>query len=1056
MRPVLLFDIHSYIRNYVTYLMLLLCAAMGLFAGFNFNISVGEGVYLNSAFSIGYITGFLSLALIFMASIIGSQLLFKDSDARMDSLLFTTPLSKAGFLTGRALSYGLVVLVVFLSLYAGFIVGQSNRAGSDMQPGLHLVRYLYAFFVLVLPSLFFVCSFLFYVAMRSKHKLLLVIAGLLLYVLYMVVLLYSNSPFMNAASPQSVLAQKMAAILDPFGLSAYYYAARDFTVDQRNQELVPLTGLFLLNRLLYSVLALIFLYLSYVSFTIMQVKKSGAGKSPAAHPENKSIGFSPVVTAQVNFDFSQKLKAIYSFVKLDLVYVFKSIVLPASSLLLVFAVGMEMVGEIEKGIRMPQRYASSGLLAGVIIENFQVLGLFLITYFINDLYWRSAAYRFNAVEENTGFSNAKIVAHGFSISVLILFYSMLLIGEGLIFQLAYQYSMVDAGAYLGVFLFNSLPLLVLGSCLLLINTIVPHKFIALGLSFLFALLLASPVALNLFKHPMGLLLTGSSATWTDFSGYGGYLAPFLQKMLIGAGVASILWMSVRAVTTKRLAGFLGILPVAGLLAFTIINYIDGYYNTDRQEKEQKAVSYEKSYRKFQELVQPTIQRVSTTIDLYPDKKTYRIGGTYLLRNTTAIEIPAVLINFPEGFQLESAALSYGDQLVPVKEEVAAIQLNKAIQPGDSAYLSFRLQYQWHPVNAHQPVNLIQEKGSFMRISRYFPIIGYNTANELEDSIKRVQNGLGPATQLKKLEAPNNNTDDFIELDMIVSTAETEQVIGTGELMKQWKQEGRTYFQFRAEKIPFRFALAAASYAVRKTVHNGIPIEVYHHPLHSQNVNALIEQTKRSLDYCQQNFGPYPFRTITYAEIPSFVKGFNATAYPGVIFMTEHMAFTSNLQAEPDNDVIMELAAHELSHYWWGNNQLSPDEREGASMLTESLAMYTEMMLYQQRYGTAKMKARLALHEQMYQAEKGYYKPEPLYKASPGAIHIAYSKGALVFVKLAELLGEENLNRILKEFLERYKYPKRATTLDFLEHLKSRVPATKQEEVLLLFTTNSIP
>lgn len=305
MRSVLLFDIHSYIRNYVSYLVLLLCAAMGLYAGANFNISVGEGVYLNSAFSIGYITGFLSLAVIFMASIIGSQLLFKDWDARMDSLLFTTPLSKAGYLAGRALSYGLVVLFVFLSLYAGFVIGQSNRTGSEMQPGFILVRYLYAFLVLVLPSLLFVCSFLLFVAMRSKHKLLLVISGLLVYVLYMVVLVYSNSPFMNAVSPQSVVAQKLAAILDPFGLSAYYYAARDFTVDQRNQELVPLTGFFLLNRLLYSALAVVFIYLS---FSVTHVKKNGAEKWPTVLPEKKSIWFSPVVTAQVSLVFHKNYK----------------------------------------------------------------------------------------------------------------------------------------------------------------------------------------------------------------------------------------------------------------------------------------------------------------------------------------------------------------------------------------------------------------------------------------------------------------------------------------------------------------------------------------------------------------------------------------------------------------------------------------------------------------------------------------------------------------------------------------------------------------------------
>ncbi|MCG7860178.1 hypothetical protein MD537_24565, partial [Flavihumibacter sediminis] len=97
---------------------------------------------------------------------------------------------------------------------------------------------------------------------------------------------------------------------------------------------------------------------------------------------------------------------------------------------------------------------------------------------------------------------------------------------------------------------------------------------------------------------------------------------------------------------------------------------------------------------------------------------------------------------------------------------------------------------WHPVNAHQPVNLIQENGSFMRISRYFPIIGYNAAIELEDSLERIQYGLGPATQLKKLEAPKDNGEDFIGLDMVVSTSAQEQVIGTGKLLKQWEQEGR--------------------------------------------------------------------------------------------------------------------------------------------------------------------------------------------------------------------------------------------------------------------------
>jgi hypothetical protein len=45
---------------------------------------------------------------------------------------------------------------------------------------------------------------------------------------------------------------------------------------------------------------------------------------------------------------------VLSFAKIDLIYLFKSISLPAVSILLLFCVGMEMYAEIEKGIRIPK------------------------------------------------------------------------------------------------------------------------------------------------------------------------------------------------------------------------------------------------------------------------------------------------------------------------------------------------------------------------------------------------------------------------------------------------------------------------------------------------------------------------------------------------------------------------------------------------------------------------------------------------------------------------------------------------------------------------------
>ncbi|BBQ08145.1 M1 family aminopeptidase [Elizabethkingia anophelis] len=207
--------------------------------------------------------------------------------------------------------------------------------------------------------------------------------------------------------------------------------------------------------------------------------------------------------------------------------------------------------------------------------------------------------------------------------------------------------------------------------------------------------------------------------------------------------------------------------------------------------------------------------------------------------------------------------------------------------------------------------------------------------------------------------------------------------------------------------------------------------------------------KLTLDYCIRNFGQYPFKSITFAEISSFTKGFAATAYPSAVFMPEDMVFHANIHADKKQDVINELAGHELSHLWWGNSLINPDEREGAVMLTETLAMYTEMMLYKKMHGEAKMKERLKMHQQIYDDEKGLSENQPLYKVTVEDAHISYSKGAVVMVNLSELIGENKVNMALKKFLENNRYPKKPRSIDLLNEFY-KVSPDKRKEIDKLF------
>ncbi|WP_228453276.1 hypothetical protein [Chryseobacterium sp. CH1] len=76
---------------------------------------------------------------------------------------------------------------------------------------------------------------------------------------------------------------------------------------------------------------------------------------------------------------------------------------------------MEMYAEIEKGIRLPQKYAGSGLMATTISENFHLLGLLISAYFLNDVYWRSKTSGFSLIENSTYLSKNRLTGHFISI-----------------------------------------------------------------------------------------------------------------------------------------------------------------------------------------------------------------------------------------------------------------------------------------------------------------------------------------------------------------------------------------------------------------------------------------------------------------------------------------------------------------------------------------------------------------------------------------------------------------------------------------------------------------
>jgi len=1032
MKAIFLFDIKGYTKRFTAYLGIVCFLGAGIFAGSQFKLSAGEGINFNGSYTIGFMLGMLSLSTILIATVFAQKLLFMEWDTRFDLILFTTPAGKGNFASGHFLSLLTLTVSGFLLGTIGFAIGQQMRAGFS----IHFLYYLYPFLLFGCINSLFVCCFLSCIAWRTKSKLMMAIGGLLLYVLYMVTLLFSNSPLMAQASPQSLATQQVSALIDPFGLSAYFYDSRALSVSQRNTVLLLPWGYFLMNRLIVLAVSFICVWLGYTGL-------SGTGRRTGSRPSTAAEKSfpphqAPVLTTATRYNFRTKWQSIWSFVKIDIGYTYKNIPFIASVVILLFYTGMEMYAVIEKGIRLPQQYASSGLMAATISESFYFMGMLLMVYFAHDLFWKSSNVKFSAIENTTPHISFRQWGHWFSCVLLLLCYTVLLIALGLSFQLAYHYPTIDWKAYGGVVIFNTCPLILLTGMLLFINQLVPRNYIALSVCILVTLAMASPLSKKIIAFPLFRFFSGFNGVYSDFNGYGAYLPSFVERLAFGACVVGMLWLIYGVIKNGRLS----VVRLSGMLALVAVSFFSGkafmhgYVSKDGRLKPEAAARYEKLYRKYQDIPQPVVTAVTSNISLYPGKRTYTIVGSYIIKNFTTATIHNLLINFDEHLHmLHAAYISKGEE-IQINQAVTPLRLNHGLQPNDSAVIHFELSYSWAPVNGHQSFNAIMENGSFLRISRYYPQIGYLPQKEVTDSLQRKEWGLGAVTKVTTLTAPKSSTPDFIYSDMLISTDSGQTAIGTGELIKQWRQGNRNYFHYKTnEPIPFRFAVASATYSVSRTTYKGIEISVYYHPKHDENVAHLISCAKNTLDYCQENFGAYPFRSLTFSEVSSFTSGFAATAYPANIFMTENMLFHANIKADQQQDVVNELAGHELSHLWWGNNQVDPDDREGAAMLTETLAMYTEMMLYKKMHGRQKMLERVQVHQQIYDMEKGLSENRPLYKVQDGDTHISYSKGAVVMVKLSELIGESKVNEALRNFLLRNKYPHpRPVSTDLIDEI----------------------
>src|SRR5690606_2589739 len=102
--------------------------------------------------------------------------------------------------------------------------------------------------IFIIPNVFFCTTLIFAVTSLTKNALSTYVSAIFIYALYWVCSLFLNSPLMANAVPASPQGLAVAALADPFGISAFFEQTQFWTPLQKNTELVSFSGNFMWNR----------------------------------------------------------------------------------------------------------------------------------------------------------------------------------------------------------------------------------------------------------------------------------------------------------------------------------------------------------------------------------------------------------------------------------------------------------------------------------------------------------------------------------------------------------------------------------------------------------------------------------------------------------------------------------------------------------------------------------------------------------------------------------------------------------------------------------------
>ncbi|CAN5414616.1 M1 family metallopeptidase [soil metagenome] len=1038
----------------------------------NLDVSAGGNVYKNAPYALS--TLHLVMATFFMlgSTVIVANVVVRDVQSGFGPIVQSTRMSRFDYLYGRFTGAFGATALCFLSVSIGIFAGTlapwvDHETMGPFRPG----DYVYAWLMMGLPGVFLTSALFFALATVTRSMMATYVGVVGVFIAYMVASVVLGS------KPEL---EHIMAWAEPFGGSAFSLVTKYWTPAERNTLNVPLEGVFLGNRLLWTGLGLAILAGTYALYQ-PTARGAKAGKADKLRKLAAAAPDAPTATGplpQPDYGWRSGLTQLIARTAFEMSLVFKSIAYVILMILgLAFAITILLVSGEIYGTPV---YLVTRVVITALQGSFGLVAMIVAIYYSGELIWRDRDRKAHEIIDSSSAPDWTFLLPK-TLALILVLASILIVGmiAGIAVQTFRGMHDYEIGKYLLWYVWPGTIRFAMTAVLaIVIQSLSPNKFV--GWAIMVVYLISTLVLSNLgFDHVLYRYGSGIGVPLSDMNGQGkfaGFAAWANAYWTAGAVLLLVLAYGLwrRGTETRYLprlrrlphrlmggAGVFGGIALAafiglGVFIFINTNVWNEYRNSNAVEKLQ--ANYEKTLLRFETTPQPSITDVKLDLDLHPHAPRLETRGSYVIENRTGAPLSEMHLRWNDDLEMKALNVQ-GARMVREWPEFyyRIYRFDTPMAPGEKRTVSFDTVLEQHGFKNSGNTTRLVDNGTFVNNMEFAPMIGMDrSVGLLSDRAKRRKYGLPPELRPAKLEdlsatRKNYLGADWVNADITVTTDADQVPLAPGYQRSDVTRDGRRTIRFVTEApVLYFLSMQSARYAVTHQMHNGVDMVVYHDPSHTRNVPRMMQALASSLDYYQAHFSPYQFRQARISEFPAYASF--AQSYPNTFAWSEGFGFIADFSDATKIDYVTYVAAHEFAHQWWAH-QLIGANMQGMTLTSETLAQYSALMVMEKMYGPDKIRRFLKYELDSYLRGRGTERLEELpLERVENQQYIHYRKGAVVMYLLRDQIGEEAVDRALSSLLQRYAFKGApyARSVDLVELLRANAPADKQALITDLF------